>query len=171
MKPAGASVAQRGFSLVEMLVAVVLFALIGGAGITLVQTILSTQRQTDERLARLAQMQRAVYLLSLDLQQAAPTSLVLTDGQLAFTRRDADARTISISYGLKEGVVIRTVDATRRQPLLSGVTGLAWQFHFAGLGWRDEAHDERRWPDAIEVRLASEQEGRLRRVVDLTAAR
>jgi general secretion pathway protein J len=166
---AGTSAAQRGFSLVEMLVAVALFALIGIAGISLVQSILTTQRRTDDRLARLGQVQRAIYLVGFDLQQAAPTSLVLTNGALSFSRRAGDALTISITYTMKQGVLVRTIGTVRDQPLLSGVTALAWQFHFAGLGWRDQVRDERRWPDAIELRLASEPEGALRRVVDLTS--
>ena len=55
-----------------MLVALVLFALIGGAGLAVLD-----QARTDGRLERLADVQRAMHLLTLDFMQATGGSLGL----------------------------------------------------------------------------------------------
>jgi general secretion pathway protein J len=162
---------QQGFSLLEMLVALALFALIGVAGLTLVQTVLNAQDGTETRLARLGQVQRAFYLIGADLQQAAPASLVIQDGALVFTRRNLEERQISIAYSLGGGILIRTIDAARPQAVLADVASATWRFHFAGVGWLETVRrEDHRLPDGIELDLATKGEGTLRRVVDLMSA-
>ncbi len=57
---------EQGFTLIEMLVALALLALISLAGFALIQTVLNAQQRTDGRLERLAGLERAVYLIDAD---------------------------------------------------------------------------------------------------------
>ena len=52
-----------------MLIALGLFALIGVAGFTLLNSVLRTQDATDTRLGRMAEIQRAMLVVSSDLDQ------------------------------------------------------------------------------------------------------
>ena len=66
---------EAGVTLTEVLVALVLFALIGGAGLAVLDQVLRVQARTDGRLERLAEVQRAMHLLTLDFMQATGGSL------------------------------------------------------------------------------------------------
>ncbi len=140
-----------GFTLVEVLVALVLFALIGGAGFTMLDQVLRTQRQTEGRLERLAGMQRAMHLIRLDFTHARGASLELSDdetpAELGFRRSAAQAgeAPVAIIYSLADDVLIRAVSRgdgipDARQPLLTGASAAEWQFYDRTDGWVD------RWP-------------------------
>jgi general secretion pathway protein J len=145
--------ATAGFSLVEVLVALVLFALIGMAGFSMLDQVLRTQRLTEGRLERLAEMQRMMHLVTLDFTQARGQSLRLEaaeTGETLSLRRnatEASGGSVALSYLLVDGVLTRTV-ATRagvdpaRQPLLHDVAAVAWQFYQTGTGWGNV------WPPA-----------------------
>lgn len=62
----------RGFSLVEMLAALAVFALIAAAGVGVLSHAAASQGATQARMARVGELQRAHALLSADLGQAAP---------------------------------------------------------------------------------------------------
>src|SRR5690348_16195565 len=63
---------RNGFTLVELLVALTIFALLSAAGVTLLSFSVRAQASSDERLERLAEIRRAGALLTSDLAQAAP---------------------------------------------------------------------------------------------------
>jgi general secretion pathway protein J len=63
---------EAGFTLVELLVALTIFALLSAAGVTLLSFSVRAQEAADERLTRLAEIRRAGALLTSDLAQAAP---------------------------------------------------------------------------------------------------
>ena len=168
---------EAGFTLVEVLVALVLFALIGAAGFTVLDQILRAQERTEGRLERLAQMQRALHLFSLDVMQASGGSLTFAEGAVSLRRDGGPA----VRYGLADTALVRRVSgglgrAPADQILLTGATGVAWRFFAPELGWIAE------WPPAIdrssgnpaavelEVTLAGPGlSGRLRRVAILPA--
>ena len=58
--------------MVELLVALTIFALLSAAGVTLLSFSVRAQAAADERLTRLAEVRRAGALLTSDLAQAAP---------------------------------------------------------------------------------------------------
>ena len=58
---------DAGFTLVEMLVALALFAAIGLAGFTVLDTVVRVRGGTEGRLERLGEIDRALALLTLDL--------------------------------------------------------------------------------------------------------
>lgn len=62
---------MKGFTLVEMLVALFIFALITAAGVAVMGSTLNNQSQVRERVERYAQLQRTRALLKADLSQAA----------------------------------------------------------------------------------------------------
>ena len=63
---------EQGFTLVELLVALTIFALLSAAGVTLLSFSVRAQALADERMSRLAEIRRAGALLTSDLAQAAP---------------------------------------------------------------------------------------------------
>ena len=170
-----------------MLVALVLFALIGVAGFGVLDQILRTQAATEGRLERLARIQREMYLLTTDFSQARPSTLTFEGGDqgpvLSLERSAAEtgAGRIALAYRLRDGILLRDVsDASgrrvARQPLLDGVRGIAWQFFDPDLGWVDEwppggqapAQAERRAnPVAVSAVILLEDAQQLRRVAPL----
>src|SRR5690606_17234435 len=62
----------RGFTLVEMLVALAVFALLAAGGVTVMAWASASQGATQARMARVGDLQRARPLLEADLAQAAP---------------------------------------------------------------------------------------------------
>lgn len=87
--------AARGFTLVELLVAVAVFALLAAAGVAMLAYAADNQRLLGERMQRLAQFQRARALLQADLAQAAVRRVRGADGtpaRSAFVGSHARAR-------------------------------------------------------------------------------
>lgn len=62
----------RGFTLVEMLVALAVFALLAAGGVTVMAWASASQGVTQARMARVGELQRARAMLQADLSQAAP---------------------------------------------------------------------------------------------------
>ena len=169
-----------------MLVALAIFALIGVAGFTMLDQVLRTQRQTDGRLERLAELQRAMQLITLDFSQTISASLTFQtgpEGPLVAWRRnatDASGGSLFLEYGLNEGTLMRVVAVTKgtplaRQPLLQKVSAVGWEFYEPDAGWADEWPPEARGvlpgqpvpnPQAIAITITLAGTGsQLRRVV------
>lgn len=70
-----------GFTLVEVLVALTVFALLSAAGVTVLAQAADNREVVERRLARLAELQRARALLAADLAQAAPRVVRDADGR------------------------------------------------------------------------------------------
>lgn len=62
---------RNGFTLVEMLIALVIFGMLAAAGVALLSVSLRTQETADAMLERIGGVRRADALLSADLAQAA----------------------------------------------------------------------------------------------------
>lgn len=131
---------RAGFTLIEMLVALLIFALIGAAGVAVMGSTLTNQERTRANVDRYAELQRARAILKADLSQAAarrtrgedglPALTAFAGGSpwgeggpiLAFTRRgwenpDVAARASLqyVEYALVEGRLER-----RARPALDG---------------------------------------------------
>jgi general secretion pathway protein J len=135
-----------GVTLVEMLVALVLFALIAVAGFTVLDQVVRVQDGTQGRLDRLAQMQRSMHILTQDLMFASGSSLSSADGAVSFRRSAADGE-MSVRYDVEDATLVRSVSGAlgarpARQPLLTGVRAFGWSFLDANRQWNA------RWPAA-----------------------
>lgn len=75
----------NGFTLVEMLVALLIFALIGAAGVAVMGSTLTNQERTRAKVDRYAELQRARAILKADLSQAASRRTRGEDGMPALT--------------------------------------------------------------------------------------
>lgn len=160
--------AQAGFTLIEVLVALALFALISGAGFAMLDQVLRTQRATEGRLERLAAIQRTMFLVTQDFLLARGRSFGVASersGPGGTTARDvvpaitflrnatdlgAGAGVVTLGYGLQDGALTRLVSGASgppmaRQILLTDVAGADWQFYEPQSGWRDD------WPPPGQV--------------------
>jgi general secretion pathway protein J len=130
---------RQGFTLVEVLIALGLFALIGVAGFTLLDGVLRTQGATETRLARMAGIQRAMLVVSSDLDQVIG-SLGGSGSSLSLRKTDLSGSVVTVRYDLAGTVLTRTVSGAggeRVQTLLDDVSGLRWTFHRRRGDWLD----------------------------------
>ena len=173
-------VGETGFTLIEVVISLALFALISIAGLALVDAIVRVDERTAGRLERLGQLNRALYVLSRDLEQSSAGSLEETADGVRFERQPDGIEEAgrAISYALRGGSLFRIVGeeaAGTSQLLVSGVSSARWRFFLVGRGWEsDIPADERSQPlrpAAIAVKImldgTAAPSGSLRRVVEL----
>ncbi|MCJ8191267.1 type II secretion system minor pseudopilin GspJ [Sphingomicrobium aestuariivivum] len=158
---------RNGFTLVEMLVGLTIFALLAGAGVGLLRTSADTQVAVDASLGEQAQVERIALLLEADLGQAVirptrdgsgnerPAFIGSTDSML-FVRGGVislDARPSSdlrrIGWSAEDGLLVRRTyeavdggdDALPEAVLLDPLSGMTLAYRDASGGWVE------RWPD------------------------
>ena len=167
--PRGAD--DAGFTLIELMISLLLVALIAVAGVALVDSVLGVQGRTEARLDRLTALQRAMLVVSGDVEQVAGGDVEGGGATLSFRRAapGVGGPPITVRYTLARGVLVRDAGGGR-QALLRGVSGVRWRFAEGGT-WLERwpAADPRAWPGAIEleVSLAGQPSGTIRRVVAL----
>ena len=66
---------QRGFTLLEVLIAVAIFALVSSATFTMLQQTIKASEQFDDKAAYLVELQRTHRLLQQDFMQAIPRTV------------------------------------------------------------------------------------------------
>ena len=165
------------------MIALGLFALIAMAGFTLLDGIIGTRDRLDGRLARVGELQRALYVVTLDFEAIDGGDIEADDNAVGF-RRQADAvtgGTLSVRYDLADGNLRRTLGNGQGQTAIAGVTALEWRFFIPGQGWASQpsapftpAPGLIRPPRARAVEMTVVLDdaggglsGRLRRVVEL----
>lgn len=114
-----------------------LFALIATAGFSLLSGVLNVQERTDGRLRRLSEIQRAVFVVTADLDQLSGR----IDGsaeRIEFQKWDLSGRPVLVRYDLQGGRLMRTVSGPfgeRTQAVLGGVTALSWTYRHLQPSW------------------------------------
>lgn len=162
---------EAGFTLLELIISLGLFALISVAGLGLLDSVLNVQGRTEKRLARLADVQRAMFVIQSDLDQVTRGAISGGGNKIEFTRvaGGVGGPPMRVSYGEAAGVLVRS--APQPQMLLRGVGGTRWRFRDGNV-WIDRwPPDEARkdeWPRAVmvETQVSGQgPQGGLRRIV------
>ena len=158
---AGSGRNDAGFTLIELLISLVLFALISLAGMKLIEATAGVAERTGGRTERLAEIERALFLITADFEQS--TQAPATDaGRVLLVRASANGD-YPVEYFLAGSAVHRVAGGADRA-VLTGVSTLGWRF-FRNGAWRDQPADpvpERPQPGApapeapraVEVSLA-----------------
>jgi general secretion pathway protein J len=168
---------ESGFTLIELMISLGLFALIATAGLALVQGVLNVQGRTEVRLDRLAELQRTMFVITSDIDQISAGQVSGQGGQVKFSRvaPGTGGQSAEVLYTLNDGALVRGIGRAQ-QPLLTGVTAARWRFYDGGRWvdrWPVNEEEANRWPGAIEVELEvgpgnrGGTQGKLRRVVVL----
>lgn len=170
---------QSGFTLLELLVALGIFALLAAMAYSGLNSVMTARKITDQHAQRLHQLQMAFLWLGRDIEQGIdrpirdeyaevqPALLGVETGryQLELTRtgwRNPAGRARSnlqrVAYGLRDGNLVRAYwvvldRAQDSQPLenvlLEGVDKLELRFLDANNAWHDA------WPNALSGGAAS----------------
>lgn len=168
--------ATRGFTLVEMIVALFIFAVLAGAGVSLLRASVSTQEAVDGALADLGAAARLRALFVADLSQVvprpvegAPRGFAGSLGEVRLVRSFAPAERVQGGSGLQSirwqlqgaNLVRQTVTPDGRAliapaTLVRDVARLSLRYRAEDGGWRDRwepAVNEAPLPRAVELRI------------------
>lgn len=66
---------QKGFTLLEILIAMAIFTLIGVASTAMMTTVIDSNTLSEARFDKLQQLQRAMLIIERDIQQAVPRAI------------------------------------------------------------------------------------------------
>lgn len=184
--------AQQGFTLIEMLIALVIFGMLTAAGVALLSVSARTQETSDRVLTELGEIRRIDALLTADLAQAAARPWRDRDGRpqraftgagtggplMAFVRRGwstgEDASQLQrVGYRLEGGRLERLafsrVDGGTEAaivPLLDGVRTLRVRYRDRAGAWGEiwDPANGTQLPVAVELVTDSERHGLIRQV-------
>jgi general secretion pathway protein J len=166
---------DAGFTLIEVVVALALFAIIALAGVALVNTVLDVRQRTAGRLDRLGDLQRAMVVISRDFTEVADAPLAGSTTGVGFDRHGGPegGPAVGISYRLDRDVFER-IAGGRTQVVLDRVAAVRWSYYALPGGWQDHwpatEAQARTWPVAVAVEIdltGPGLTGTLRRLVDL----
>ncbi|MFV8836569.1 type II secretion system minor pseudopilin GspJ [Aquisalimonas sp.] len=160
----------RGFTLIEMLVALAIFAMVSAVSFTGIMVMIDNRERVAGHADRLAAVQTAMALIERDLQQAVarpirdplgdPRAAMLSDdlAALEFTRSGRSnplgvrrSELERVAYGIEEDTLVRlSWDALDQPPepgrrdraLLDGATDIELRFMDDDAQWRST------WPPA-----------------------
>jgi general secretion pathway protein J len=169
-------VKARGFTLVEMLIALTIFGMITAAGVVLLGVTVRTQETSDRLLDQQGELRRLGSLLTADLGQAAARTSRDADGRprpafiggagdqellLGFVRGGNEEEPLQrVEYRLRDGQLLRlafsSVDGdVRATPifLLSGLRSLHLRYRNRDGEWNQvwTATDATMVPRAVEL--------------------
>jgi general secretion pathway protein J len=172
---------DAGVTLIEMMVALALFALIGSAGFAMLDQVLRTQRGTEGRLEQLSARQRALHVIQSDFMMALPRSFRAEETGVSLDRSTATGG-VHLTYHLADGVLHRNLadedgKALSNQALLPDIEAVNWRFLTGGGVWSEvwpvdpvQTLATPRNPRAVELVLElQDRAGSLRRVALLPA--
>ncbi len=168
---------RRGFTLIEVMVALMVFAMIAAAGVALLAFSVRAQAGTDAKLTEVAGLARLSAALSADMAQLAdrPTRdaggvmrpafvgtpegpVFVRGGRIAFDEAPRPSLQ-KVAWRLQGDAVVREgwpmLDgALPREPaaMMTGVRGLRWRYRLRG-AWTDrfEGTPREALPQAVEV--------------------
>lgn len=175
----------RGFTLLELLIALALFALLGVACAGLLHSVLRSERDSAAYVREMRGLQRALAVIERDLLQArsaAGRAAVVLDGNLLNLQRGNWLNPLEqprsdwqeVSFTLQEGSLWRYSQGDRqsaeRQLLLAQVATLGWRVLGQDEVWHARWPVARSRPLAVELTLSSPLVSDIRRVFLLPGA-
>ena len=164
---------QRGFTLLELVIALAIFALLGLASWTLFDGVVRVQQGTQSHDRELRSLQRAVALIERDLLHITEQPIVLEQSRAQWQRGNwrnpldqPRSERQSLSYTLDNGVLWRESRSegalvVQRQKLLDDVRDLSWRLL---------QRQGSKVPGALEVQLSAGRFEGIRRVLLLPDA-
>jgi general secretion pathway protein J len=178
--------AMAGFTLLEMLVALALFGLLGLASWRLFDTTVRAERSSAAHAEQLRRLQRALGVIERDvlhLRVGQGAALLYLDSGLLNLQRDnwlnpldqPRSEAQEVSYRLDDGQLWRhsrgDALSAEQQRLLSQVRSLSWRVHDR----QGQVHS--RWPVpravavALELQVETQGQGSLQRLFELPGER
>lgn len=134
---------DAGVTLIEVLVSLAIFAVIGLAGLTVLDTVARTGERTEGRLDRLGEMDLAFLILRRDLAQITRRETRLERDRLQFRRARAEG-SIALTYRFEAETLYRDVTLPGQpnvpQILLTGVMDAQWRLLDGSGRWAED------WP-------------------------
>lgn len=168
---------ERGFTLIEVLIALTIFAMISVAGVMLLRASVSTQAAVTQRLSEQGGINRLRAILSAELASAQPRpwrddggtqhpAFTGNAGEIIFVHAaDAIAGASGLSrarYALTDGALVREapghVDGGANgnpAALVRDVTVMRWRFRALDGSWSEQWQEgeSARLPRAVELTL------------------
>lgn len=174
----------RGFTLLELVIAMAIFALLGLASWSLFDGVVRVQRGMASHEREFRSLQRALAVIERDLLHVTEQPLLLTPLHLQLQRGNwrnpldqPRSERLALTYRLDNGTLWRDSRAegsliVQQQKLLDDVRQLSWRLFDDESGWRGD------WPTgagvkaplALEVQLSVGRFESIRRVLLLPAA-
>lgn len=175
---------QTGFTLLELVIAMAIFALLGLASWGLFDGVVRAQQGTASHEREFRRLQRAVAVIERDMMQLTEQPVVLQQTVLQLQRShwrnpldQPRSERQTLTYRLDNGVLWRESqgDGTpimQRQKLLDDVRELHWRLFDRQSGWRKEWTPGRgtQAPLAVELHMSAGRFEAIRRVLLLPGA-
>lgn len=185
---------QKGFTLIEMMLAIAIFALLSLMATQILRSILQTHQRVDDKTQQMAQIQLALALMERDISQATvrPAAdesrpnlvdfIVVkgTSDEIELVHRHwanpgailARSSLERVKYRLRAGQLERLsfptpgapISQARIVPVLHDVERFQLRFSQAG-AWQNGWYASAVLPQAIELTVELPKYGRLRRII------
>lgn len=157
---------EAGVTLIEMLVSLAIFAVIGIAGLTVLDTVATTGERTEGRLERLGEIDRAFLVIRRDLAQITGMDTRLNTDGLTFRRHNSNSA-VGVTYKLENSILTRGIQQSEPSPtdqhLLTDVSDMRWRLLDRSRSWTSlwpsKGNSDPHRPLAAELTLDVNREG------------